>query len=783
MSSHKRTLSDEIKLDFPENKNPHTLQSKKSEQDSQKEFSPILRQITDESPREKYHRRFNDDKTTFKFGQRKLMLSEIEFLSIVTNEINELKKCVLIYAGAAPGIHIASLMNMFPYMEYVLIDPAKFIFDEKKPITKFEIINDFFTDELAIKFSEKYSNYEIIFISDIRSADHRLMTNEQTELQVETDMINQMKWHEIMRPFKSMLKFRLPYVGDRVVAKKEIEYLDGKVYLQMWEGKTSSETRLIVDRDARKKNYDCEKYEDQLFRFNTVERVMCYSHEYNTPGIDHCFDCRSEIFILEEYLKSQKIINKICSIKGIKAYYDFKSVFELEELLNKELNAFRKTGGLKLTINGKTNMYCCAFTDIYYGADLRKIFSPDKIVKSKFVKTNSSDEEDNIDLNEIKNSDSVSLHCLQNKKITKKNFNSESRYLSESFPERARPKYMNKSDDRTTLYFKERGLRLAEIEFLTLACKEIAESSSLRFKPIVLVYAGAAPSVKLNILHGMFPFIKFLLYDPDRFSDTKTSSMIEIKREYFDESIALDIKYEYKDYVILFISNIKKGDKRNSFEFNVLEKKDMQLQKNCLQIMKPFKSLLRFRIPFPDVRTQTTHEIEYYDGKILFPLWSNFFAAEAFLLVSNEAQTKKYNYLKFLNQMYRFNTLERVECYEHSVVCDGLDHCYDCRSEVFIFEMFKANYEKIYKSQKEEKLIKKFRDKSLSDFSDELNALTNAYERFFFVKINQEDFRFRFTDAKYGKKLNQVFFNSADQYRDKKELTNRLDFRSKIQKK
>jgi superfamily II DNA or RNA helicase len=51
---------------------------------------------------------------------------------------------------------------------------------------------------------------------------------------------------------------------------KELEYLDGKIYFQVWPGCTSSETRLIVDREIKTKMYDCIKYENQLFRFNTV---------------------------------------------------------------------------------------------------------------------------------------------------------------------------------------------------------------------------------------------------------------------------------------------------------------------------------------------------------------------------------------------------------------------------------------------------------------------------------------------------------------------------------
>ena len=118
-----------------------------------------------------------------------------------------------------------------------------------------------------------------MFISDIRTANYRILTRLDTEIKVEKDMEDQMGWVNILKPFKSILKFRLPYVGAEKVTKTELEYLDGIIYFQVWPGCTSSETRLVVDRNIRTKLYDCIKYENQLFRFNTVERV-CQRFRY-----------------------------------------------------------------------------------------------------------------------------------------------------------------------------------------------------------------------------------------------------------------------------------------------------------------------------------------------------------------------------------------------------------------------------------------------------------------------------------------------------------------------
>lgn len=103
----------------------HTVQNKKSEY--QNNFFRIL---TDNFEEEKYKpRTAEDDRTVVHYGQRKLLLSEIEFLTNVCISLPaklKHKRIVVIYAGAAPGDHIDLLYSMFPFIKFVLVDPAKF---------------------------------------------------------------------------------------------------------------------------------------------------------------------------------------------------------------------------------------------------------------------------------------------------------------------------------------------------------------------------------------------------------------------------------------------------------------------------------------------------------------------------------------------------------------------------------------------------------------------------------------------------------------------------------
>lgn len=175
-----------------------------------------------------YKRRKGEFKSLVHWGQRKLLMSEIEFLANFGQP-----NVTLLYAGAAPGTHINYLSNLFPDINFVLVDPSPFT---AKEIDKIKIINGFFDDDLC----RQYCNQQVLFISDIRTADSSKLTREDTELYIEKDQVAQARWHRILRPLRSMLKFRLPY------GEGKTKYLDGDIYLPVWGPITTSETRLIV---------------------------------------------------------------------------------------------------------------------------------------------------------------------------------------------------------------------------------------------------------------------------------------------------------------------------------------------------------------------------------------------------------------------------------------------------------------------------------------------------------------------------------------------------------
>jgi len=99
----------------------------------------------------------------------------------------------VIYAGAAPGTHIPFLAYLFPEHHFILIDPSEFELknlqhlgenpkdpkDPTNPMNRLEIVNGYFTNELAEKYSKEKK--DVLFISDTRSANPREQEPELVE--------------------------------------------------------------------------------------------------------------------------------------------------------------------------------------------------------------------------------------------------------------------------------------------------------------------------------------------------------------------------------------------------------------------------------------------------------------------------------------------------------------------------------------------------------------------------------------------------------------------------
>ena len=274
-------------------------------------------------------------------GQRKLFVGELQCILEYIKHVND--SIVVVYAGAAPCHHLPLLIELFPNIKWFLYDPRPF--DKKfspklnvSTIKNVRIFNEFFTDEIAKSWTDKCD----IFISDIRvnTEIEEGSWNQEFEDQVAIDMKQQSNWSKIIKPrLGGMLKFRPPYIVKKI---DEWFYLKGKIIFQCWPSSSSTETRLLFDKNLIEIPYDILKYEQQLSYHNLIERpwgtfIPPADNLEKVEGYDRCYDCTNEALAFLTYIKMknahftnvpvlmnlltntthQKLIGKIKSSHGI----------------------------------------------------------------------------------------------------------------------------------------------------------------------------------------------------------------------------------------------------------------------------------------------------------------------------------------------------------------------------------------------------------------------------------------------------------------------------------
>eukprot|EP01012_Entosiphon_sulcatum_P068394 TRINITY_DN98575_c0_g1_i1.p1 TRINITY_DN98575_c0_g1~~TRINITY_DN98575_c0_g1_i1.p1 ORF type:complete len:397 (+),score=41.14 TRINITY_DN98575_c0_g1_i1:26-1192(+) len=260
----------------------------------------IERYITPRYPRAKYQN--STDATTERglhIGQRKLLLSEIEFLTHYLRDypssIGENNSLFVIYAGAANGRHIPFLLRLFREARFYLADPVPFhdeVVEEHRlnPNQLTCLLNGYFSDEIAERLRSDHATDPILFISDIRSYDSASCSRKDCTQNIMRDNNMQRSWVKILRPKRSMLKFHPPYAED-AEAPRQIPYFPGRCYFGVWAPRSSTEVRLVTNEDQIEQEfeYDIEEFEEQLHHFNITDR--------------YAQDCSAEYLILFEYTR------------------------------------------------------------------------------------------------------------------------------------------------------------------------------------------------------------------------------------------------------------------------------------------------------------------------------------------------------------------------------------------------------------------------------------------------------------------------------------------------
>ena len=105
-------------------------------------------------------------------GQRKLFIAEVELLTMAILKNPTKRDVYFVYAGSAPGIHIGRMLEMFPMVTFILVDPNEFnISDDGVMINYPQQAND---NRIVYLSSSDYESYPSSSPKKVRGIDGTL---------------------------------------------------------------------------------------------------------------------------------------------------------------------------------------------------------------------------------------------------------------------------------------------------------------------------------------------------------------------------------------------------------------------------------------------------------------------------------------------------------------------------------------------------------------------------------------------------------------------------------
>lgn len=225
-------------------------------------------------------------------------------------------------------------------------------------------------------------------------------------------------------------------------------------------------------------------------------------------------------------------------------------------------------------------------------------------------------------------------------------------------------------------HWGQRKLFLSELLlFIELLKKKIKVPDD--WKRVVFAYAGSAAGRHLVMLAEMFPIAKFILYDPNRFSDylldyaTKDSSKLEydpangilitdrfefhtsgynmengkkiLKSEcgFMTDDVAKELRdrSEKEKWILVFASDIRTlNQDEDEDETDEKIQQNMTDQATWVKIMNPAMSLLKFRLSWKPGKTR------YLKGDIYFQYYCGNTSTEGRLLTDSDEKLAEIEY-------------------------------------------------------------------------------------------------------------------------------------------
>ncbi|EGD74286.1 hypothetical protein PTSG_06295 [Salpingoeca rosetta] len=145
--------------------------------------------------------------------------------------------------------------------------------------------------------AEEFRNMNILFMCSFRSA------TDHSDNHLAETMRLQEKWMNFLRPAASRLRFFLPWPSKRGEGGAT-EYIDGQLRFPLWGINTGTECTMFVTDPEARRTFSFRDFEGLMFHHNVITRTTYYEHSVQGEGLDHCYDCSAEIFILSQWIRS-----------------------------------------------------------------------------------------------------------------------------------------------------------------------------------------------------------------------------------------------------------------------------------------------------------------------------------------------------------------------------------------------------------------------------------------------------------------------------------------------
>lgn len=252
------------------------------------------------------------------------------------------------------------------------------------------VLEDLATSELLLELKSYLPDDSNIYLwSDIRTCCSKsgllgkniidIIEDRATDGDIMWNLTMQYNWLRTIYPKASMLKFRPPYYDNDVknieefmtkynkdfdfspelnilenYKRKHILYPKGKIYIQPWQPMSSTETRIVIEKDDINTlvTYDAVEHDDICNYYNLIERPV-RSHnvgiEYYQYGHCECNDCAIDIDTFNKYLNKPNHIQYIIKEFNIPHSYSKSKIIgnlslRLQCLLNSKLEGDNNHG-------------------------------------------------------------------------------------------------------------------------------------------------------------------------------------------------------------------------------------------------------------------------------------------------------------------------------------------------------------------------------------------------------------------------------------------------------